>query len=512
MNNKTLMHSSILAAIMIAAIIGVSMVTGLPGAQPFVTVDPLSDKTAGDTFTITGTTNLPAGTDIMVQVYASSFEKNTNNTGEFSGAVGTVRTVAGTGGINTWSMDVDTSVFVPMEYLVNASVSTGDSGNGEFSSGSPFGTTTFTVRPGPGRSTPRGSDTGLPAGIRINPIYDTPVGTDLEVTGVSGLPAGSSLLVKVMPSTMENGNFTENYERAKISEVIRVVQGDGKNNRFSATLETRSLPAGEYIILVLEGDGAAAGTGSKSTGWTGSALFNIVTGTGPSGNSLPAGTADTACTTTPLNPWTWVPESYTPAAATKTPPAPGTSVSKADLFGTPSLKWQEYRGSQKIRGLPDSSVISRTAIVMETYPGKSVFQENYTYVVSIPELGAAQTNIDENTYDENGNMVAMHRRVIVDNKIMEDTDYPPVNTSRGTEYCSGEVFSPRYTYAGTDPVTVPAGSYPGAMKYVLQEDDTGSTPATVTYWFAPGVPVPVKRVIDEPDKGNLFTYELKGWE
>ena len=213
MKTKTLMHSSVIAAIIIAALIGVSMVTGFPGAKPFISVDPLSDKNVGDQFTITGTTNLPAGTELAVQVYATSFEKKTSDTGEFSGALGTVDVVSGTGSINTWSMDVDTSVFVPMEYLVNASVFTGDPARGDFSTGSPFGTTTFTVRPisGSAGTSPRPDKTAA-GGILIDPIRDTTQGDPLVVSGTTNLSVGTDLLVKVVPVITENGKLTGDYQ------------------------------------------------------------------------------------------------------------------------------------------------------------------------------------------------------------------------------------------------------------------------------------------------------------
>ena len=93
--SKTLMHSSIIAAIIIAAVIGVSMVTGFSGINPFasadpvsdtntaaspappepllrirtqfIRIDPVADKTTGDLLIVSGSTNLPAGTILMVQ-------------------------------------------------------------------------------------------------------------------------------------------------------------------------------------------------------------------------------------------------------------------------------------------------------------------------------------------------------------------------------------------------------------------------------------------------------------
>jgi hypothetical protein len=222
-----------------------------------------------------------------------------------------------------------------------------------------------------------------------------------------------------------------------------------------------------------------------------------------------------ACAYPPLNPWTWVPESYSPAAITKLPPAPGTLVSEADLFGTPSLQWEEYESTQQIRGIPDSYVTAWTEMSIENTQGKSIIHENYTYGLH-PEgepLALLDTNIDDMYYDEYGNMLSMHRQVIGKGEVLENKDYPPANENRGTPDCSGEIFTPRYTFVGIDPVTVPAGTYPGAMKYTVDSDDDQlSNQTSATYWFAPGVPVPVKWILEDPEKGQSITYELAGWK
>jgi len=221
------------------------------------------------------------------------------------------------------------------------------------------------------------------------------------------------------------------------------------------------------------------------------------------------------CAYPPLNPWTWVPESYssTGSGKVKRPPAPGTLVSKADLFGTPSLRWNEYEYSQQIRGLPDSYGTSRMEKSREDSRGRSMIHENHTYGLHPQGEPRAlwDSTMDDMYYDEYGNMVSMHRRVIRDGEFLENRDLPPVTLNRGTPDCSGTIFTPRYTFIGIDPVTVLAGMYMGAMKYVGDTDgDPLSKTSTETFWFAPGVPVPVRWMFDDQEKGLLFTYELQG--
>jgi hypothetical protein len=66
------------------------------------------------------------------------------------------------------------------------------------------------------------------------------------------------------------------------------------------------------------------------------------------------------------------------------------------------------------------------------------------------------------------------------------------------------------TYEGTEPVMVPAGTYPDARKYTGKFRD--GTP--ITFWVVPGIPVPVLYQFPNKDLDGLDpfqSYELKGW-
>jgi len=88
---------------------------------PVITVNPVGDRHVGDKFTITATTNLAVGDNILFTVYSSSFQPtDKTQSGQFSGASGTVAVTQGTNGLNQASFDVDASTFKPDEYLVTA--------------------------------------------------------------------------------------------------------------------------------------------------------------------------------------------------------------------------------------------------------------------------------------------------------------------------------------------------------------------------------------------------------
>lgn len=259
----------------------VSTVTG-----QFIRVDPVGDKNVGDRFNITGTTNLPAGTEILFQAYPASYEPAETDpqtgaqSGEFTGATGTIKVIRGTGETNTWSADLDLSTFLPTEYLVTAAVLTGDTSNGDFTTGNPSGRLKFTVHPASGTAgTSRHSDKAAAGGILIDPIRDTISGKLLEVTGGTNLSIGTDLLVKVVPVTVQNGKITGDYQNPENAVMTKVVKGPGVNNRFSVNLDTRLLPVTDHIVTISNVKGTATGIDFEPGMVTGSQVFNILADT-----------------------------------------------------------------------------------------------------------------------------------------------------------------------------------------------------------------------------------------
>jgi len=89
---------------------------------PVIRISPITEKAVGEKFEISGTTNLAVDDEILVEVVSSSFSPTQKTqSGEFSGATGTVKVKKGTEGYNTWSFPVDTTTFKPDEYIVQAS-------------------------------------------------------------------------------------------------------------------------------------------------------------------------------------------------------------------------------------------------------------------------------------------------------------------------------------------------------------------------------------------------------
>nr|WP_319540615.1 MEMAR_RS02690 family S-layer glycoprotein [uncultured Methanospirillum sp.] len=91
--------------------------------EPKVTINPIGEQKVGSKFEIAGTTNLAYDdNDLLVEVTSSSFKPtDKSQSGEFSGATGTVKVQQGTDGLNKWSFSVDASTFKPDEYIVRVS-------------------------------------------------------------------------------------------------------------------------------------------------------------------------------------------------------------------------------------------------------------------------------------------------------------------------------------------------------------------------------------------------------
>ena len=87
--------------------------------EPSVLIDPIGERTSKEKFSITGTTNLATGNDLLVEVYSSSFRPTSKvQSGEFFGSTGIVKVRQGSGGYNRWSFDLDTATWKPDEYIV----------------------------------------------------------------------------------------------------------------------------------------------------------------------------------------------------------------------------------------------------------------------------------------------------------------------------------------------------------------------------------------------------------
>ncbi len=267
MKTQTLVIGSLVAVGIILAVISIGIASGYVAIKPFISVNPIGDKNVGDQFTITGTTSLPAGTEMLAEVYPASYEdQKGTGSGEFSGATGTITVSGGAKGANSWDFPIDTSTFQPVDYLVTVSSFREGHVEGDYTKGDISGTTRFGLHPASG-TVPPSADHAIAGGILIDPIHDTPAGTTLVVTGKTNLSAGTDLVVKVIPVSMDSARIVADLKNPEISATTKVVKGTGANNLFSVSLDTRTLPLSDHMITI------------TSDTVTGTAIFNIIAGT-----------------------------------------------------------------------------------------------------------------------------------------------------------------------------------------------------------------------------------------
>lgn len=89
------------------------------GEPFFLSADPIGVYSIGETFTISGTTNLPEGEELDYYAGTSAFNPGGPRFGNPSNASGTTRVVAGNSINNSWSFTLNTKEFRPDEYLID---------------------------------------------------------------------------------------------------------------------------------------------------------------------------------------------------------------------------------------------------------------------------------------------------------------------------------------------------------------------------------------------------------
>ena len=113
-----------------------------------IKIDPLSDKNSGDTFTLTGTTSLPAGTNILWQIMPDTGTPPTGLDGNSQMSVGGNYLVTkGDGTLNRISLAVDLGRLIPGKYVAIVGKMKGDETSGiVFEIGKDYGYTYFTLK------------------------------------------------------------------------------------------------------------------------------------------------------------------------------------------------------------------------------------------------------------------------------------------------------------------------------------------------------------------------------
>jgi hypothetical protein len=193
------------------------LLLAVPAGAYFIEIDQIGDRGVGDRFTITASTDLPAGEEVLVTVYATSFTPTQKSqSGEFSGVSGSTVVTPGGGQLNRISFDVDASTFRPDLYMVSIQAIIQDAtGNARFRVLEKVLVDYF---------------------ITINTIGDRYVGDRVTITADTNLPQGEDVVLTV---TSPSFSLTRNG---------KVTTGGGGVNRVSYYLDTSAWSPDTYEV------------------------------------------------------------------------------------------------------------------------------------------------------------------------------------------------------------------------------------------------------------------------
>ena len=185
-----------------------------------------------------------------------------------------------------------------------------------------------------------------------------------------------------------------------------------------------------------------------------------------------------------------------PLASSSTLPQVGSIVNSTSVFSN-NYNWYEYQAITAA-GSKTTTMDMKTEQSTGTYQGKSAIHNTITVTSS-----ADNYNVVYDSYADPSNYAILGGTMTTTfNGQKTTTDIPPIQISQQAA-TNFEEAAP-LTFDGTEPVSVPSGSYPAANKYTRTVNET-----TISYWSVSGIPVPVKIISNFPS--GSITYELVGW-
>jgi hypothetical protein len=230
----------------------------------YIKIDPVTDKITSDLLIVTGSTNFPPGTILMVHV---------GSKGIGFGSDTMVR--AGSGGINRFSMPADTSLLKPGTQTITVTNMEGDLAKGDYGPGTVSGTTTFTLK-GPylGEDTPLQPTITQEDYIRLKPIGEHSIGDQFLITGTTSLPVGTTMFWQII---QDKGTIPDSIDMTGMGIMANnaVTKGDGSGNRVSLAVDMGDFPPGKYIAVVSDMKGDMAAGNITMGDLAGSAEFTV---------------------------------------------------------------------------------------------------------------------------------------------------------------------------------------------------------------------------------------------
>ena len=252
MKKRYLTWAGILSAGILAILFIYILTTGSFTLFPTASIDSIPDHAAGDLVVITGTTNYPAGTRLLLDIIA-----DTPVPGDSPRAGGTDAYIVRGGGMsNTWSGALDTSAIPPGEYLVNAYWVNETHSRSNLLATSRIRLTNITD---PGKYMPQLMNHTLTF-IRINRPGTIYHGEKILISGTTNLPVGTELLYVVVQQS-DKSVFAMDPKTGKQdlkggfarSGLIDILPGENGVNQWSFAFDSTEAIPDKYEVIVTLG-------------------------------------------------------------------------------------------------------------------------------------------------------------------------------------------------------------------------------------------------------------------
>jgi len=252
MKKQYLTAAGIVSAVLLAVIFICILLTGTFTVFPTAAIDPVPDHSAGDLVVITGTTNLPAGTRLDLDLFTLPFGSNKSVRAGLTDAY----IVRGSGLSNTWSGALDTSGLPPGDYIVNARHSATE--NRTSSKGSCLASSRLRLTgTGSFPSQVSAGDGNRTEYLSVNSPGTVVRGEKLLVNGTTNLPNDTELLYMVVQQsdisvfTIDAKTGTQATQAGLTrSGIIGVLPGTGSSNTWSFALDTAEFIPDRYEVVV----------------------------------------------------------------------------------------------------------------------------------------------------------------------------------------------------------------------------------------------------------------------
>jgi hypothetical protein len=236
----------------------------LTNGSYWIRIDPVGQVRKGDAFRISGTTNIPAGKTLVLEVYDAAFYPHCKCCFDDL-LIADVRILKGDNCGNTFSYSFDSINYAPQEYLVTAAYD----GNRPVAAPALLFTllenTTPLVSPD-GGSQETGS---INTSFALLPLHDVNQG---DIQTLSGIRKGTSYAIEYFIREARSESACSPYcKDEKIRGIVHPVMSGPDATRFAIRVDTGNLDPGQYVadLELTCSDASAKGGFNVTPGNTG---------------------------------------------------------------------------------------------------------------------------------------------------------------------------------------------------------------------------------------------------